>query len=612
MLYILIDCELRIMLLLPSLLVVFSIVSLGSGQFVYNYEEDDPNGYQTSGNESPTQYDSVRTMNKGAEPGNKKLRNTQEESVSFGTQQSARRGTVSSSPVEYDQEPQISRNAHRPRRRKFRRILREGEYIQPPQPPVVYSPSAFDNIKLGEAPTGVYIPQDSLLNILKNPNKERPNYQHQSYPQYITNYQSIHFQNSEPQYRFFGQIPSNEEKISQNLPLAVVQPNVRYVSSSPESTSSQYGKNENIMNGKPMRTNRQRNQRQRIRTGVLSEPEIDIDALRTPPDVMPREVQLQTSFQARPESQPRSVSRNSRRQSMIQNYWESNQPQKVYSPSEFQNIGLGEAPRGVHIPGDSLLNILRETSRSQSSPVNTDADQQLSPQVLSETHMTQHNNFQPVISNTPESSFTHRRQLRQREQSPRKSRRNFERRSQYNFDNEESEPEYTTPASSQEPRRRQTSSNNSVVNRRQRVNQEQSHQLHRRLDEHLQSKHSEKSFKQAQLAIAALPEDTDDDGIPGEAAVDYPTYHTIPKTPFSCAQQQHSGYYADLNTSCQVVHLCQAGGVKSSFLCPNGTIFNQEKFSCQWWYKVNCADAPKFYAINDNLYKTSEDKKSNI
>ncbi|GFY78834.1 chitin-binding type-2 domain-containing protein [Trichonephila inaurata madagascariensis] len=594
------------MLLLPSLLVVFSIISLGSGQFVYNYEEDDPNGYQTSRNESPTQYDSVRTMNKEAEPGNKKLRNTQEESVSYGTQQSARRGTVSS--VEYDQEPQIARNAHRPRRRKYRRILREGEYIQPPQPPVIYSPSAFENIKLGEAPTGVYIPQDSLLNILKNPNKERPNYQHQSYPQYTTNYQSINFQNSEPQYRFFGQTPSNEEKISQDLSLAVVQPNVRYVSSSPESTSSQYGNNENIMNGKPMRTNRQR---QRSRTGVLSEPEVDIDALRTPPDVMPREVQVQTSFQARPESQPRSVSRNSRRQSRIQNYWESNQPQKVYSPSEFQNIGLGEAPRGVHIPGDSILNILRKASRSQSSPVNTDADEQLSPQVSSETHMTQHNNFPPVISNPLESPFNPRRQLWQRERSPRKSRRNFERRSQYNFDNEKSAADYTTPAYSQEPRR---SSNNSVVNRRQRVNQEQ---LPRRRDEHLQSKHSEasssrqqKSFKQAKLAIAALPEDTDDDGIPGEAAVDYPTYHTIPKTPFSCTQQQHSGYYADLETSCQVVHLCQAGGVKSSFLCPNGTIFNQEKFSCQWWYKVNCADAPKFYAINDNLYKTPEDKKS--
>ncbi|GFR18323.1 chitin-binding type-2 domain-containing protein [Trichonephila clavata] len=474
-------------MLLPSLLVVFSIASLGSGQFVYNYEEEDPNGYQTSGNESPTQYDSVRTMKKEAEPGNKKLRNTQEES---GTQPSARRGTVSSSPVEYDQ---ISRNAPRPRRRKSRRILREGEYIQPPQPPVIYSPSEFENIKLGEAPTGVYIPQDSLLHVLKNPNKEQPHYQHQSYPIYTINYQSMNFQKSEPQYRFFGQPLSNEEKIPQDLTLSRVQPNVRSVSSSPVSTSSRYGNDENNMNGKSVRTNRQRNQRQRIHIGVLSEPEVDIDALRTPPDVMPREVQVPTSFQARPESQPRSVSRNSRRRSMIPNSWESNQPQKVYSSSEFQNMGLGEAPRGVHIPGDSLLNILRDTSRPQSSPINTDADQQLSPQVSSETYMTQHKNLHPVVSNTPESSLNPRQQLRQRERSARKSRRNFERRSQYNSDNEDPEPEYTTPASSQEPRRRQISSNNSVVNRRQRVNQEQSHRLPRRRDEHLQSKHSEVS-----------------------------------------------------------------------------------------------------------------------
>ena len=32
--------------------------------------------------------------------------------------------------------------------------------------------------------------------------------------------------------------------------------------------------------------------------------------------------------------------------------------------------------------------------------------------------------------------------------------------------------------------------------------------------------------------------------------------------------------------------MCQAGGVQDSFLCPNGTIWNQEKFACQWWYEV--------------------------
>ena len=30
---------------------------------------------------------------------------------------------------------------------------------------------------------------------------------------------------------------------------------------------------------------------------------------------------------------------------------------------------------------------------------------------------------------------------------------------------------------------------------------------------------------------------------------------------------------------------------KYSFLCPNGTIFNQEYFICDWWFNVDCAEA---------------------
>jgi hypothetical protein len=117
---------------------------------------------------------------------------------------------------------------------------------------------------------------------------------------------------------------------------------------------------------------------------------------------------------------------------------------------------------------------------------------------------------------------------------------------------------------------------------------------------------SSQNFKPANLGLAALPPDTDSDGIPGEAGRDYPTLETVPKTSFSCARQPLSGYYADTETACQVVHLCQFGGVQDSFLCPNGTIWNQEKFSCQWWYEVNCASAPSFYINNQDLYKLPE------
>jgi len=31
------------------------------------------------------------------------------------------------------------------------------------------------------------------------------------------------------------------------------------------------------------------------------------------------------------------------------------------------------------------------------------------------------------------------------------------------------------------------------------------------------------------------------------------------------------------------------------FLCTNGTLFNQQEFTCDWWYNVNCAEAPAHY-----------------
>ena len=34
-------------------------------------------------------------------------------------------------------------------------------------------------------------------------------------------------------------------------------------------------------------------------------------------------------------------------------------------------------------------------------------------------------------------------------------------------------------------------------------------------------------------------------------------------------------------------------------LCPNGTIFNQEAFVCDWWFNFDCAAAEGLYGIND-------------
>ena len=49
-------------------------------------------------------------------------------------------------------------------------------------------------------------------------------------------------------------------------------------------------------------------------------------------------------------------------------------------------------------------------------------------------------------------------------------------------------------------------------------------------------------------------------------------------------------------------HMCVAepGGSykKFSFLCPNGTVFNQAKFICDWWFNVDCSLAEGFYGRN--------------
>jgi len=52
-------------------------------------------------------------------------------------------------------------------------------------------------------------------------------------------------------------------------------------------------------------------------------------------------------------------------------------------------------------------------------------------------------------------------------------------------------------------------------------------------------------------------------------------------------------FYSDEEAFCQMYHMCvaEASGTfkKFSFLCPNGTIFNQEKLVCDAWFNVDCS-----------------------
>merc|ERR1711892_1315543 len=91
-------------------------------------------------------------------------------------------------------------------------------------------------------------------------------------------------------------------------------------------------------------------------------------------------------------------------------------------------------------------------------------------------------------------------------------------------------------------------------------------------------------------------------GVPGE---DYPIYSEVPETGFGCEGQVDGGYYADPEAECQVFHICAndgAGGRSQySFLCPNGTLFQQPYFVCDWWFNVDCSLAEQFYSLNDEI-----------
>lgn len=51
----------------------------------------------------------------------------------------------------------------------------------------------------------------------------------------------------------------------------------------------------------------------------------------------------------------------------------------------------------------------------------------------------------------------------------------------------------------------------------------------------------------------------------------------------------------------QVFWICQKHRM-DGFLCPNGTLFNQQVFVCDWWFNVDCSAAPEYYSRNQFIY----------
>ena len=93
--------------------------------------------------------------------------------------------------------------------------------------------------------------------------------------------------------------------------------------------------------------------------------------------------------------------------------------------------------------------------------------------------------------------------------------------------------------------------------------------------------------------------------IPGTPGEDYPIYAEVPESAFACDGQVDGGYYADPAAECQAFHICTADGqgglAKYSFLCPNGTIFNQNYFICDWWFNFDCTQAETLYSRNEEI-----------
>merc|ERR1712106_3866 len=113
------------------------------------------------------------------------------------------------------------------------------------------------------------------------------------------------------------------------------------------------------------------------------------------------------------------------------------------------------------------------------------------------------------------------------------------------------------------------------------------------------------------LALFAVASAQDEDpiaalekAIPGSPGEDYPIFATPPETSFVC-DGYIQGYYADPEAECQAFHICADFGysdlTKYSFLCPNGTLFNQQYFICDWWFNVDCSQAEDFYSLNEDI-----------
>ena len=59
--------------------------------------------------------------------------------------------------------------------------------------------------------------------------------------------------------------------------------------------------------------------------------------------------------------------------------------------------------------------------------------------------------------------------------------------------------------------------------------------------------------------------------------------------------------YANVKSGCQTYFICHSGR-KDDFTCPEGTLFDEDLMTCDFWYRVNCIS--KFRSSSDFYPKT--------
>ncbi|XP_014254689.1 uncharacterized protein LOC106669620 [Cimex lectularius] len=91
-------------------------------------------------------------------------------------------------------------------------------------------------------------------------------------------------------------------------------------------------------------------------------------------------------------------------------------------------------------------------------------------------------------------------------------------------------------------------------------------------------------------------------------------------TSFSCNSKPY-GYYADPENDCQLFHVCLPvafDGRRSetfmwSFICPQETVFNQERFTCaRPEDSIPCQESAMFYSLNEKFGQSESEEETPV